>query len=52
MAGVVGTMILAVSNSAQSAQAGSNRAGSNYRGLEVYLPWGLPWGEPQPALLL
>jgi hypothetical protein len=48
MAGVVGIMIFAVSNSAQSAQARSYRAGSEHRSVEVYLPW----GGPQPALLL
>jgi hypothetical protein len=49
MVGVVATMILAVSNSAQSAQARSCRAErSEYRAVEAYLPW----GGSQPALLL
>jgi hypothetical protein len=41
VAAVLATMISAVSNSAQSAQAKTYRADrSDYRGVERHLPWG------------
>jgi hypothetical protein len=49
IAAVLATMILAVSNSAQSAQAKSYRAErSQFRAVEQHLPW----GGSQSALFL